>query len=107
MAAGGNAIHTLHVTGGHTRNPLLMELYADATGCRLVETSAHDGVLLGTAMTAACGAGLFPSLAEACLAMRQPTHERGPDLAVKARYDRDYRVFLEMHRQRRVLEEID
>ena len=107
MAAGGHAIHTLHVTGGHTRNPLLMELYADATGCRLVETSAHDGVLLGTAMTAACGAGLFPSLAEACLGMRQPTRERGPDVMVKARYDLDYRVFLEMQRQRRALEEID
>src|SRR5690606_8948462 len=29
----GYAIDTLLVTGGHTRNPLLMELYADATGC--------------------------------------------------------------------------
>ena len=33
----GYAIDTLHVTGGHTRNPLLMELYADATRCRTVE----------------------------------------------------------------------
>ena len=32
-----HVIDTLHVTGGHTRNPLLMELYADATRCRTVE----------------------------------------------------------------------
>ena len=33
----GYAIDTLHVTGGHTKNALLMELYADATGCTVVE----------------------------------------------------------------------
>ena len=32
----GYGIGTLHVTGGHTRNPLLMELYADATGCTVI-----------------------------------------------------------------------
>ena len=41
MREAGCAIHTLHVTGGHTRNPLLMELYADATGCRLMEHSGR------------------------------------------------------------------
>ena len=51
----GYAIDTLHVTGGHTRNPLLMELYADATRCRTVEPAAPDAVLLGTAMVAAAG----------------------------------------------------
>ena len=55
LRAHGAAIDTLHVTGGHTRNPLLMELYADATGCRVVEPAAPDAVLLGTAMVAAAG----------------------------------------------------
>jgi len=104
MAVAGQPVHTLHVTGGHTRNPLLMELYADATGCRLIEAPAHEGVLLGTAMTAARAAGLFASLEEACLAMRAPTLERHPDARRKSGYDRDYRIFLEMQRHRRVLE---
>ena len=56
----GYVIDTLHVTGGHTRNPLLMELYADATRCRTVEPSAPDAVLLGTAMVAAAGAAPPP-----------------------------------------------
>ena len=34
LNAKGYAIDTLHVAGGHTQNPLLMELYADTTGCR-------------------------------------------------------------------------
>ena len=32
LNAEGYAIDRLHVAGGHTRNPLLMELYADTTG---------------------------------------------------------------------------
>ncbi len=36
LNANGYVIDTLHVTGGHTKNPLLMELYADATGCTVV-----------------------------------------------------------------------
>ena len=46
---GGFVIDTLHVTGGHTKNPLLMELYADAVGCTVVEPLADEAVLTGTA----------------------------------------------------------
>ena len=67
----GYVIDTLHVTGGHTRNPLLMELYSDATGCAVVEPQAADAVLLGTAMVAATAGGLYPDLDAACLAMQQ------------------------------------
>ena len=103
---GGFVIDTLHVTGGHTRNPLLMELYADATGCHVVEPLADEAVLLGTAMAAASAAGLYPSLAGACVAMQQGGRERAPNPASRARFDRDYRVFLEMHRQRQEIERI-
>jgi len=102
----GFVIDTLHVTGGHTRNPLLMELYADATGCTVVEPQAADAVLLGTGMVAATAAGLYPDLASACAAMQQGGVARQPNPAARERFDRDYRVFLEMHRQRRVLDEM-
>ena len=103
----GFVIDTLHVTGGHTRNPLLMELYADATGCTVVEPQAADAVLLGTGMVAATAAGLYPDLAAACAAMQQGGVARQPDPAARDRFDRDYRVFLEMHRQRRELDAMD
>ena len=67
------------MTGGHTRNPLLMELYGDATGCTVVEPQAADAVLLGTAMVAAAAAGLYPDLPAACLAMQQGGLARTPD----------------------------
>ncbi|MBX3578426.1 MAG: FGGY family pentulose kinase [Rhizobiaceae bacterium] len=105
LNAQGYVIDTLHVTGGHTRNPLLMELYADATGCAVVEPDpATDAVLLGTAMVAAAAAGLHPDLRSACAAMSQGGRTRQPNPSARARFDHDYRVFLEMHRQRQALD---
>jgi FGGY-family pentulose kinase len=106
LNAGGFVIDTLHVTGGHTKNPLLMELYADAVGCVVVEPLVDEAVLTGTAAIAATGAGLYPDLASACAGMRQADRERRPNPAAKARFDRDYRIFLEMHRQRQALDDI-
>lgn len=102
----GYDIDTLHITGGHTKNPLLMELYADATGCTVIEPSAEDAVLLGTGMVAASAAGLYDGLVRASIGMHQGGSERRPDPAARPRYDRDYAVFLEMHRQRHALDAI-
>lgn len=97
----GYAIDTLHITGGHTKNAVLMELYADATGCTVVESAAQDATLLGMAMVAATAAGLYPSLDDACVAMQQGGRSRAPDQATRAQYDKDYAIFLTMlaHRQ--------
>lgn len=102
----GYLIDTLHITGGHTRNALLMELYADATGCTVIEPVADEAVLLGTGMVAATAAGFYPDLAAACMAMRQDGRRRRPDPAARTRFDRDYRILLEMHRQRQALDAI-
>jgi FGGY-family pentulose kinase len=97
-------IDTLHVAGGHARNPLLMELYADVLDCTVIEPSAGDAMLAGTGMVAAAAANVHPNLEAACVAMRQKGQVRRPDPAAAGRFDRDYRIFLEMHRQRRALE---
>lgn len=97
LNARGYGIDTLHVTGGHLKNPLLMELYADAVGCKVIEPAADDAVLLGTGMVAATAAGLFPSLSAAAKGMQQGGNERLPNPAARGRFDRDYAVFLKMH----------
>ena len=103
----GFVIERLHVAGGHTRNPLLMELYADATGCTVVAPPEEsDAVLLGTAMVAAAAAGLHADLGAAARAMAQPGTTRRPDPARRAAYDRRYRAFLEMQEHRRALDRL-
>ncbi|BBK43064.1 pentulose kinase [Allostella vacuolata] len=95
----GYAIDTLHLTGGHVSNPVLVRLYADATGHRVVLPEQEDGVLLGTATVAAAAAGLHPSLAEAGRAMVRSGRTVEPDPALRRFFDRRYAVFLELQQQ--------
>ncbi|SON58111.1 Ribulokinase [Hartmannibacter diazotrophicus] len=104
LNAHGFQIDTVHVTGGHTRNPLLMELYANATGCSVSLSETQDAVLLGTAMVAAAASGLHDDLTAAAAAMTRPETRIPPDPAAATRHERDYRIFLRMHEQR---QEID
>jgi FGGY-family pentulose kinase len=106
LNARGYGIDTLHITGGHLKNPLLMELYADAAGCTVIEPAAEDAMLLGTGMAAATAAGLYPNLAAAAMAMQQGGRSRAPNERARRRFDSDYRIFVEMHAQRRALDAI-
>ncbi|MCJ9754480.1 FGGY-family carbohydrate kinase, partial [Neorhizobium sp. BETTINA12A] len=96
----GYRFETLHVTGGHVNNPLLVELYADVTGRKVVIPENRDAVLLGTAMAAAVAGGVFGSLFEAGQAMDAGGTERLPDPARAEQYGLDYRRFLAMVRHR-------
>ncbi|MCO5073015.1 MAG: FGGY family pentulose kinase [Rhizobiaceae bacterium] len=100
----GNVIETLHVAGGHLRNPLLTELYANALNCRVTRPAGPDAVLLGTAIAAATCAGLHQDLTAASRAMIKPALSIDPDPGSTALYDRDYRIFLEMHRHRQQID---
>ncbi|MGI9510762.1 MAG: FGGY-family carbohydrate kinase [Geminicoccaceae bacterium] len=102
----GYAIDHLHVAGGHTKNPLLMELYADTTGCEVITSAEEDVVLLGTAIVAARAAGLYPDLAAAAAAMSKTGEVIEPDTSRRAAFDRDYRIFLTMHDQRGALDRL-
>ena len=98
---------TLHVAGGHVKNTVLMELYSDVTGCKVVVPKMNEAVLLGTAMAASVSCGLYGSLAAAGAAMYPGGHERLPNRQKKAVYDRDYRRFLAMYRHRAELDAME
>jgi len=106
MNAHGYGIDTVHVTGGHLKNALLMQLYADAAGCSVIEPTTEDAVLVGTGMVAATAAGLYPNLVAAAEGMRQDTVHRQPAAAVRTQFERDYAIFLKMHEQRRELDQL-
>ncbi|MDO1584304.1 FGGY-family carbohydrate kinase [Rhizobium oryzicola] len=106
MQGYGYVTDTLHLAGGHVNNPLLVELCADVTHCRVRVPATRDAVLLGSAMVAAVSAGLYADLAQAGAAMDQGGRVQMPDATRRAGYDRDYRRFLAMHRHRAELEAI-
>ncbi|WP_169195731.1 FGGY-family carbohydrate kinase [Devosia sp. MC1541] len=93
---GPYAIETIHVIGGHTKNSLLMELYAEATGCTVIEPNTPDATLLGMAMAAANAAGLYDGLAQATIAMHQAGTAHTPHRNDETAFSRDYDIFLKM-----------
>ncbi len=97
---------SIMMTGGHTRNALLLELYRDAIGLPLFTLPNTDAVLLGTAMNAATTAGLYPSIQAATKAMRQENKAHTADPKSQARIERDYKIFRKMIDQRAELRQL-
>ena len=106
LNANGYDIRYLHLAGGHVANPLLVELYADATGCTVELPDEEDSVLLGTAAVAAAASGLHESLVAAARAMTGSGRRIAPAAATRAHFADQYRKFLLMHEQQHALRAI-
>ena len=77
---------SLLVLGGATRNPLWLQMKADVTGLP-VEVPEHEEVtLLGAAMLAGVGAGVYADLEEAIQATRFRLERYEPDPSAHDRY---------------------
>ena len=87
-------------------NPLLVELYADATGCAVELPDEQDSVLLGTAAVAAAASGLHESLVAAARAMTGSGRRIAPAAATRGHFADQYRKFLLMHEQQHALRAI-
>ena len=74
-------------TGGGGRSPLWRQMLADVFGCPVATLVNTEGPALGVAILAGVGAGLYPSVQEACRAMihhnevQQPIPENVPEYA--------------------------
>ncbi len=103
LNGGGWAVERIHLVGGHARNPLLVRLYADATGCAVLPAADDDGVLLGDAILAATAAGLYADQEAAAAAMwREPAPVR-PDPQRRALLDRQYVAYRVLQESARAL----
>ena len=102
----GYGIRTIHLTGGHIANPLLVSLYADATGREVLIPKEEDSVLLGTAAVAATAAKFHPTLNDAARAMIKPGRLIKPAGATEPFFDRQYKRFLLMLDQQDALRAI-
>jgi FGGY-family pentulose kinase/HAD superfamily hydrolase (TIGR01509 family) len=107
LATHGYDIGELAVTGGHTHNPLLMELYANVTGAVLLEPQAIDATLVGTAIAASVAAGLFPDLDTAAEAMKPPSRRHAPEPEWRAAFDADFAIYKKMLRHRAEIESME
>ena len=87
----GQPIPALVAAGGGTRNRLWLQIKADVSGCRIEASAEPEATLLGAAMVAGLGTGLYASEVEAfeglCL---KPVEVFLPDAERHAVYRRLY-----------------
>ena len=86
-------------TGGIAeKNPLLMQIYADVTGCVMQVAGSSQTCALGSAIAAAVLAGAHPDFAAAEAAMTSLRPESyQPVAANRAAYDELYALYRELH----------
>src|SRR4029077_3588578 len=86
----------LRVLGGGQRNHLWLQTKADVTG-RPVEVLQHPEVtLMGVALLAGVGAGVYRDAAEAVASIEIPVARLEPDPATHRSYEDEFGAFLEL-----------
>ncbi len=93
----------IHLCGGHVNNPLLVQEYADVTGCQVALPREKEAVLLGAAILGATAAGIHPGLLAAMEAMSHAGEMVRPDSRHAAYHQRKYEVFTRMYGQQKEL----
>jgi len=80
------------------KNPLLMQIYADVTGCTMLVAGSSQACALGAAVSAAVLAGAHPDFAtaEAKMTSLKKTRYR-PNPAARKTYDQLYRLYRRLH----------
>lgn len=77
----GFTVERIFASGGATRSPLFMQIYADVTGRRIDVGQDVEASLLGSAVVAAVGAGLYADFGQAAAHMVAIRGSYAPDQA--------------------------
>ncbi len=93
LAAAGVRPERLVACGGATRSPLFMQILADVCGVPLALTEVREAPLLGCAVLAAAGLGLYPDIASASHAMVRAARSWSPRPENAAVYEAGARLY--------------
>ena len=80
------------------KNPLLMQIYADVTGCTMLVAGSSQACALGAAVAAAVLAGAhrdFPAAQRAMTSIKRKQYQ--PDPAARKVYDQLYVLYRQLH----------
>ncbi|HYF51113.1 MAG TPA: ribulokinase [Planctomycetota bacterium] len=94
----GIPIREVAVCGGLTRDPLLMQIYADVLNLPVKVAASDQAVALGSAILGALAAGLFDNMNAAIGKMtRPPARTYQPNAAERRAYDRLFGLYQRCH----------
>ncbi|MBN1776487.1 MAG: xylulokinase [Clostridiales bacterium] len=84
-------------TGGGGRSEVWRQMLSDVFDCKVVTTNSKEGPALGVAILAGVGAGLYPSVREACDSMIKIGGEQLPIKENQPAYRKCYEQFVKLY----------
>lgn len=97
IVAAGVPVRELRVSGGLARSRALDRLKADVTGFRVAVPAVVETAMVGSAIVAAAGVGVFPDLPAGVRAMVRIADRVAPDPALRPVYDEVYARYVELY----------
>ena len=93
----GATPETMLACGGGGKSPLWRQMLADVFGLPVATTVNTEGPALGVAILAGVGAGLYPSVEEACRAMIHVNAPQNPIPENQPKYAAVYEVYKQLY----------
>lgn len=93
----GATPETMLACGGGGKSPLWRQMLADVFGLPVATTVNTEGPALGVAILAGVGAGLYPSVEEACRAMIRQNPAQMPIAENQPQYAKVYEVYKQLY----------
>jgi xylulokinase len=90
-------IAQVRASGGGARSPLWRQIQADVTGYPHVTINVDEGPAMGVALLAGVGAGIYPSVEEACRRVISVEKRTEPCTLNHAAYERFYAVYRRLY----------
>ena len=90
-------INEIYITGGGTKNPLLLQAYANITGCKVIMAKEKESVLLGATILGAVAGGEYKDIFQAMKNMTQVGKIIEPNFKTKKFHNKKYLVFRELY----------
>ncbi len=94
----GVDISDMTACGGGGSSPLWRSMLADIYGCPIKTCTSKEGPALGVAILAGVGAGIYPSVEEACEKMIHYNPAQEPVAANSEEYEKYYNVYTQLYK---------
>jgi ribulokinase len=94
LAENGNPVEQIYACGGATRSDLFMQIYADVCGIPISVVKVPDAPLLGDAVLAFTGLGVYADLGEAAEAMVKFERHFQPN----PQFSQEYKFYFELYK---------
>ena len=96
-SAMGIQFNEIYATGGGSTSPLWRQMIADILGLPVVTIQNREGPALGAAILAGVGAGLYPSIPEACKRIIKTNAPQQPIVDNTNKYTPYYQLFCDLY----------